>query len=272
MNAKAVSANVFGDTTPIDSSQEPRLRKWSTRWRKRSISIPNIDSSPPRPEQKPSEWQNSLAVNITLLQAEHTSFVEITPPTSNELATSSPSGDPGKQRRSSSIKSHRYALARVRKQTTEGSAIGSSSHKRRMSHGTLHRRISQPGNDESKIQPRKASLLRRISSAVHLQSQGEPRAPPVDSAPPSNSADTQSYFTQMPGSGSVALVLTAEPAAEEACRHGSGKSDRPHSDDADSTFITEPLRLVGTPNARADCESCKKRPMSESTVSVDWIG
>lgn len=272
MNAKAVSANVFGEVTPIDSPQEHRLRKKSTPWRKRSIFIPNVDSFSPRSERKPSDWQKYLPASITFIQAEHTPFIGITPPTPKELATSSPPGGPGKRRRSSSIRSHPYDLARVGQESTEGCAIGSSSHKRRMSHRTLHRRISQPGSEQSKIHSRKTSLMRRISSAVYLHSQAETRALPVDNAPSSKSADTRPYFTQMPGSGPVPLVLTAEPAAEEACRHGSGKSDRPRSDGAGSTFITEPLRLVGTPDARADCESCKKRPMSESTVSVDWIG
>ena len=273
IKVKEDAANVSGRITSIDPSQEARLRKWSTAWRKKSIFIPKVDPFPSQQEQNPADWQKSLAANFNISQAGHTPYVGITPPTPNELATSLPSGDPSKRRRSSSFKSHPFAPARVAQESKMGCAIGSSSHKRRTSHETPQRRISQPGSDPSKAQSRNPSLLRRLS--VMLLPSQEEFGPITVSAPCSRSADIPSQLTNMPGrvaGGFVPLTLTAEPAAEEACRHRVQESDGSRTDDTVSTYITEPLKLVSTPDARADCESCKKHPIAQRTVSVDWIG
>ena len=254
--AKEDSANFSGHVTPIDPYQEASLRKRSTARRTKSVIIPNADSFSPLPEQKPADGQMTLQASFNVSQAGHTPYVGITPSTPSELAHSSPSGDASEQRRSSSIKSHPYAPTRVAQESKEGCAIGSSSHKRRMSHWTPYCRLNRSDNDSSRPQTRKPSLSRRLSSVDNFRSQDGARVPPVEGASYSKSADTP-YITSMSGSGLIPLALTAEPVPEEACRHGARISDGSRTDLTDSTYITDPLQLVSTPDARADCKSCE---------------
>lgn len=154
----------------------------------------------------------------------------------------------------------------------DGKRARTSSHKRRTPHSAPQRRLSQHGSDASKIRERKPSLLSRRLSTVFLWRPKEGPGPTIDSAPDIRSADTPLYFTDMPGraaNGFVPLTLTAEQAAEEPCRHEVQKSYESRTDNTGSTFITEPLNLVGTSEARADCKGCKKHPSPDRRVSVD---
>lgn len=276
IKVKEEPANLPQHNTAIDSSQEPSSRKRSTVRRKKNLSLPFVESFTPPSEPKPAEGQRSHHANFNNSHAGHTPLADIMRPTPDDCSTSSPTGGPRKRRKSSSFKNYPDAPTRFTQDTKEGYAIGTSSHERRTSHSFPHRQLSHPRPDLSQLQEPQPSSLRRISTVINWRGKEE-SDPIIGSSPDTRSADSPSYLPNTPGraaGGFVPLTLTAEPAAEEACPHRLPAVEEPRTDKTGSTYITQPLKLVGTPDARADvdCTSCRQGPVAERTVSMDRSG
>ncbi|MCJ1305974.1 hypothetical protein MMC08_008791 [Hypocenomyce scalaris] len=278
-NANGDSAIVSNDITPIEPSQaqDPGSRKRSTLWRKKFILIPTVESFPSLPDRRSTaEWQKSPLMDLNDSQTGRNVYMEITPPTPNEAGMERrssvvrPSFDnPDTVSRRSSVKSHPYAPARVAQQSKEGCAIGISSHKRRNSHRHDHRRLSSNGSQLTKLLERKPSLLKRNFSDAHSNSQ-EDCGPMVDPGRYRRSTESPSYFSELPGhaaGGLVPLPLTSSPASA-VCQHGAKGQDRLPTENVGNN-IPRPLKLVGSPEIRADCNSCKNHSIGDRAVSVD---
>lgn len=261
-NAKEAPEDFHQHNAPIDSSQEQSLRKRGTVRRKKNITLFVVESLPPPPEHQSAEGQDSIHTNINNSYAGHIPYVDIMPPSLNDFPTSSPNRCPSRRRRSSSSESHAYASARVGQDTKGDCAIGTSSHKRRTSRSAPLRRPSQPGPDPLELQEPKPSMLRRISTVINWSGKEE-SGPMYGSSPNTRSVESPSHFTNKPGGAAnefALLTLTAEPTATEACPHSLPDVEEPRTGVTGSTYITQPLRLVGTPDARGDldCRSCRK--------------
>lgn len=259
--------------TSTDSSQESSLRKRSTVRRKKNIILLFVESLPPPLQHKPAQGQDSINTNFNDSYAGHIPCVDTMPPTLNDFPTSSPTRCPSRRRRSSSSESHPYASARVGQDNKGDCTIRTSSHKRRTSRSAQLRPLSQPGPDPSELQEPKPAMLRRISTVINWSGKEE-SDPMYGSSPNSRSVKSPSYFANKPGGAPkefAPLTLTAEATVTEACPHSLPKVGEPSTDFTGSTYTTQPLKLVSTPDARrdVDCRSGRRHYVAEATVSMD---